>query len=163
MSRDLAEHRALWQGAWGVMAAVVASFLGLLIPSRDPRLILIPVTGVALLVCLYCVFAPVFNWPPFRRHPSPPEVQATDFLEIDKATYGFGTDFVDVTPVVRAAVRSDRLYLFISNATFGLSPTPGVVNHLSVTYRHGGIMGHERRAVFADGDAAVLPPFETNE
>lgn len=59
-------------------------------------------------------------------------------LVIDSASYGSEGRWVDVTAVVRAQVRGDRLDLQVRNELFGMDPAPGQRKALSVTYRRGG-------------------------
>ncbi len=66
----LADRQTLWQGAWAVMAGVSGLFCGGLLLARitsQPSLAWVALSGVLLVVSLYCVFAPVFHGPPFRE------------------------------------------------------------------------------------------------
>jgi uncharacterized membrane protein YfcA len=66
----VAEHRTLWQAAWGIIATIAAGFVvGLLIAriTSEPPLLAIIAAGVVMFVALYFVFAPVWHWPPCRR------------------------------------------------------------------------------------------------
>jgi hypothetical protein len=58
-------------------------------------------------------------------------------LVIDSASYGSEGRWVDVTQLVRAQVRGDRLDLQVRNELFGVDPAPGQRKVLSVTYRQG--------------------------
>lgn len=65
----LAERRGLWQTAWGVAVAVILVALGWWGAARSsarPSLLWLVPIGLALVMALYFVFAPVFDWPPFR-------------------------------------------------------------------------------------------------
>lgn len=54
---------------------------------------------------------------------------------IDSASYGAGNRWVDVTALVQAQVRGDRLDLQVRNELFGVDPAPGQRKQLSVTFR----------------------------
>jgi uncharacterized membrane protein YfcA len=72
----VAEHRTLWQAAWGIIATIAAGFVvGLLIAriTSQPPLMAIIAAVVVMIVALYFVFAPVWSWWPFRpRLGNPP-------------------------------------------------------------------------------------------
>jgi hypothetical protein len=64
------EHRTLWQTAWGTIATIAGALvIGLLIAdiSASVPVLAIVAAGIVMLIGLYCVFAPVWGWPPFRR------------------------------------------------------------------------------------------------
>ena len=78
-------------------------------------------------------------------------------IEIVKAEYGAGTEFVDVTQVLRRHVRGMPLVVLPSssyNASFGGDPVPGVVKQLKVQYR---INGKAAAATFPENATIMLP------
>lgn len=58
-------------------------------------------------------------------------------LVIENASYGSGNRRMDVTQVLRAQVRGDRLEAEVTNDLFRADPAPGQRKQLTVTYRWG--------------------------
>ncbi|PTT78489.1 hypothetical protein DBR42_23435, partial [Pelomonas sp. HMWF004] len=58
-------------------------------------------------------------------------------LVIERASYGSGNRWVDVTQAVRSQVRGDRLEAEVRNEMFRVDPAPRQRKLLSVTYRWG--------------------------
>jgi len=78
-------------------------------------------------------------------------------IEIVKAEYGAGTNFKDVTTILRKHVHDFPVIVLPSpsyNSTFGGDPAPGIVKQLKVQYRMDGKPGE---ASFTENASIVLP------
>jgi len=83
--------------------------------------------------------------------------QGTVKIEIVKAEYGAGTNFKDVTTILRKHVHDFPVIILPSpsyNATFGGDPAPGVVKQLKVQYR---MTGKPGEVSLTENATIVLP------
>ena len=78
-------------------------------------------------------------------------------VEIQKAEYGAGNRFKDVTSILQRHTRDLALIILPSssyNSSFGGDPVPGVVKQLKVQYR---IDGKPGEATFSENATILLP------
>ena len=90
---------------------------------------------------------------------TPASAVAVNKLVIQRAEYGTGDKWADVTTKVAALVKDDRIAQMVNYITMNADPAPGMAKRLKVSYNLG---GQDQKAEVPDNQAIRLPETKDN-